>query len=87
MRSNWFEVLSAGSRFELIVANPPYLSAKEVAETAPEVRSFEPLTPHSFSFNSPLGWCKTCDGLGVQIGANPAVLFDVGPGATQDQHP
>ena len=21
-------------------------------------RSFEPLTPHSFSFNSPLGWCR-----------------------------
>lgn len=38
-------------------------------------RSFEPLTPHSFSFNSPLGWCKTCEGLGVQIGANPAALL------------
>jgi excinuclease ABC subunit A len=37
-------------------------------------RSFEPLTPHSFSFNSPLGWCKECEGLGTQIGANPAVL-------------
>jgi len=21
-------------------------------------RSFEPLTPHNFSFNSPLGWCE-----------------------------
>lgn len=38
-------------------------------------RSFEPLTPHSFSFNSPLGWCKTCEGLGVQTGANPAALL------------
>jgi excinuclease ABC subunit A len=38
-------------------------------------RSFEPLTPHSFSFNSPLGWCKTCEGLGVQVGANPAALL------------
>jgi excinuclease ABC subunit A len=38
-------------------------------------RSFEPLTPHSFSFNSPLGWCRTCEGLGVQIGANPAALL------------
>ena len=27
-------------------------------------RSFEPLTPHSFSFNSPLGWCPACEGLG-----------------------
>src|SRR5205085_25359 len=37
-------------------------------------RSFEPLNPHNFSFNSPLGWCPTCEGLGVQMGANPALL-------------
>jgi excinuclease ABC subunit A len=33
-------------------------------------RGFEPLNPHHFSFNSPLGWCRACDGLGVQQGAN-----------------
>src|SRR5207302_2885134 len=38
-------------------------------------RSFEPLNPHHFSFNSPLGWCPTCEGLGSQRGANPAVLI------------
>jgi excinuclease ABC subunit A len=38
-------------------------------------RSFEPLNPHHFSFNSPLGWCPTCEGLGVQSGANPAVVM------------
>ena len=38
-------------------------------------RSFEPLTPHSFSFNSPLGWCSECEGLGTQLGANPAMLL------------
>ncbi len=32
-------------------------------------RSFEPLNPHHFSFNSPLGWCPACEGLGVQQGA------------------
>jgi excinuclease ABC subunit A len=37
-------------------------------------RSFEPLNPHHFSFNSPLGWCPACEGLGSQKGANPAVL-------------
>ncbi len=37
-------------------------------------RSFEPLNPHHFSFNSPLGWCPVCEGLGTQKGANPAVL-------------
>jgi excinuclease ABC subunit A len=38
-------------------------------------RSFEPLNPHHFSFNSPLGWCPTCEGLGVQLGASPALLI------------
>ncbi len=37
-------------------------------------RSFSSLTPHSFSFNSPLGWCPECEGLGTQTGANPAAL-------------
>ena len=34
-------------------------------------RSFEQLTPHNFSFNSPLGWCASCEGLGTQRGTNP----------------
>jgi excinuclease ABC subunit A len=38
-------------------------------------RSFEPLSPHNFSFNSPLGWCPGCEGLGVQTGTNPAMLL------------
>lgn len=38
-------------------------------------RSFERLTPHNFSFNSQLGWCEACEGLGTQVGANPAALI------------
>jgi excinuclease ABC subunit A len=30
--------------------------------------SYEELTPHNFSFNSRLGWCPSCEGLGVQRG-------------------
>ncbi|MFO0938601.1 MAG: excinuclease ABC subunit UvrA, partial [Gemmataceae bacterium] len=36
--------------------------------------SFEPLNPHNYSFNGPLGWCNTCEGLGVQRGANVNLL-------------
>lgn len=42
MQSDWFAALPAGEKFELIVANPPYLSDAETKETAPEVRKFEP---------------------------------------------
>ena len=37
-------------------------------------RGFEELSPHHFSFNSPLGWCPVCLGLGVQQGANPTLM-------------
>lgn len=36
--------------------------------------SYEPLNPHHYSFNGPLGWCTTCEGLGVQRGANVNLL-------------
>ena len=39
-----------------------------------EGRSFESLTPQNFSFNSPLGWCDACEGLGVERGTNQQVL-------------
>lgn len=38
-------------------------------------RSFESLSPHQFSFNSPLGWCEACDGLGVEQGTNLSILI------------
>ena len=47
-------------------------------------RSFEPLSPNHFSFNSPLGWCPHCEGLGVQLGANPT-LFLHDPKLTLEQ--
>jgi release factor glutamine methyltransferase len=44
LQSNWFSNVSPSEPFELIVANPPYLSTAETAETTPEVRGFEPLS-------------------------------------------
>jgi excinuclease ABC subunit A len=37
--------------------------------------SFQPLTPHHFSFNSPLGWCPSCQGIGTQMGTHPSLLI------------
>jgi len=42
VNSNWFEAVPGELRFDLIVANPPYLTAQEVAQATPEVREFEP---------------------------------------------
>ncbi|GAB4142137.1 MAG: excinuclease ABC subunit UvrA [Planctomycetaceae bacterium] len=37
--------------------------------------SFEELTPHNFSFNSSLGWCEACEGLGTEQGTNLSALI------------
>jgi release factor glutamine methyltransferase len=42
LKSNWFAALASDARFDLIVSNPPYLSAEETAATTPEVQAFEP---------------------------------------------
>lgn len=42
LQSDWFTALPVDASFELIVANPPYLSDAETKETAPEVQKFEP---------------------------------------------
>lgn len=41
LNSDWFTAVPA-TQFDLIVSNPPYLSAEETAQTAPEVHGFEP---------------------------------------------
>ncbi|MEW4488054.1 excinuclease ABC subunit UvrA [Thalassoglobus sp. JC818] len=37
-------------------------------------RTFEELTPQNFSFNSPLGWCPACEGLGTEVGTDQSVI-------------
>ena len=44
--SNWFDAVAG--QFDLIVSNPPYIAAAEMAELSPDVRNWEPflaLTP------------------------------------------
>ncbi len=41
--------------------------------------SYEELTPHHFSFNSRLGWCERCEGLGIQRGTSDQAVI-VRPG-------
>jgi release factor glutamine methyltransferase len=42
LASNWFDAVPADT-FDVIVSNPPYLTAEETAQTSSEVRGFEPL--------------------------------------------
>ncbi len=39
--------------------------------------SFQPISPHSFSFNTSIGWCEDCKGIGTQTGTDPSVVLDL----------
>lgn len=43
IQSDWFAALPPEACYELIVANPPYLSDDEVRAAQPEVKDYEPL--------------------------------------------
>lgn len=51
LESDWFSALPAGAAFQLIVANPPYLSDGETNETSTEVKGFEPVMALSAGAN------------------------------------
>lgn len=42
VRSNWYEAVPTGEAFDLVVSNPPYLTAEETASAEVEVRVHEP---------------------------------------------
>lgn len=50
--SDWFTSVGKGEQFQLIVANPPYLSEAEMNSAQPEVKDFEPRGALSAGTNS-----------------------------------
>jgi release factor glutamine methyltransferase len=52
LASDWFSALPPDRRFQLIVANPPYLSDAETVAAQPEVKEFEPVSALSAGPNS-----------------------------------
>jgi release factor glutamine methyltransferase len=40
--ASWLDGFTAAERFDVIVSNPPYLTADETAQATPEVRQYEP---------------------------------------------
>jgi release factor glutamine methyltransferase len=42
LESDWFGSLPPGAAYDVVASNPPYLSASEASEAAPEVRDHEP---------------------------------------------
>ncbi len=77
--SDWFGAVSG--RFDLIVANPPYIGAGEIDSLSPELRSWEPrmaLVPAECDGSGLGAYRRICAGLSHHLAPGGRVLFEVG---------
>lgn len=76
-RSDWFSEVVG--RFDLIVSNPPYVAAAEMAALAPEVRDWEPhlaLTPGGDGLDA---YRAIAAGAGARLMAGGRIALEIGP--------
>ena len=76
-RSDWFA--DVGGRFDLIVSNPPYIAAGEMAGLLPEVRDWEPhlaLTPGGDGLDA---YRAIARGAGARLMAGGRLIVEIGP--------
>jgi len=76
-RSDWFA--DVPGRFDLILSNPPYIAAAEMADLAPEVREWEPhlaLTPGGDGLDAYRAIAK---GAGARLMAGGRIILEIGP--------
>lgn len=77
LHSDWFSEVDG--RFDLIVANPPYIAAAEMADLAPEVRDWEPhlaLTPGGDGLDAVR---RIVAGAGAHLRPGGRILIEIGP--------
>jgi len=77
VRSSWFDAVTG--RFDLIVSNPPYISAVEYARLDPGVRDFEPeiaLSPGGDGLDAYRAIAARAGGF---LNHDGRLLFEIGP--------
>jgi release factor glutamine methyltransferase len=78
--SDWYAAdRLRGARFDLIVANPPYIAAAEMAGLAPEVRDWEPhlaLTPGGDGLDAVR---RIAAGAGAHLHPGGRIAIEIGP--------
>ncbi len=84
LEGDLFAAVPEGARYDLVVANPPYIAAREVPELAPEVRDHEPrlaLVSGESGFEL---HARLLEGVGAVLADGGAVLIEVGAGQAEE---
>lgn len=77
LRSDWFGAVDG--RFDLVLSNPPYIAAEEMAGLAPEVRDWEPalaLTPGGDGLDA---YRRIAAGAGARLSPGGRLIVEIGP--------
>jgi release factor glutamine methyltransferase len=80
IQSDWFAAVPGGAQFELIVANPPYLSDGEVQEAQPEVKDYEPKSALSAGANATADLEQIIQGARSRLTPGGLLACETGPG-------
>lgn len=76
-RSDWFSAVS--QRFDLILSNPPYIAADEMARLQPEVRDWEPHLALSPGGDGLDAYRAIAAGAGARLMAGGRIALEIGP--------
>jgi release factor glutamine methyltransferase len=77
LRSDWFSAV--GGAFDLILSNPPYIAAEEMAGLAPEVRDWEPHLALSPGGDGLEPYRIIARGAGARLMPGGRLLVEIGP--------
>jgi release factor glutamine methyltransferase len=79
--SDWLEAVKG--RFDLVVANPPYLSEADMAVLSPEVRDHDPRPALDGGPDGLSAYRRIVPGLRKALRPGGFALFEVGPGQAE----
>jgi release factor glutamine methyltransferase len=86
-RTDCWDILDAGGaleRYDLIVANPPYIREDEINSLAPEVRDFEPRIALAGGVDGLDFYRRIAAGAAEHLAAEGVAIIEVGAGQAND---
>ena len=77
VQSDWFSAIAG--RFDLIVSNPPYIAASEMAHLSPDVAKWESHLALSPGGDGLDAYRAIAEGVGARLVAGGRLLLEIGP--------
>jgi release factor glutamine methyltransferase len=77
LRADWYD--GVGGRFDLIVSNPPYIAASEMADLSSDVRDWEPHSALTDGADGLSAYRAIAAGASRHLNPGGHVLVEIGP--------